>query len=139
MRCNRCTSIFDHHCKFVNNCVGEKNYHDFIKLILALEVFEVFLTSVCIVFFFHRYWDLNYWDIPIIALLFKSVVIMAANGYLILLHAVLIKKNMTTYEYINLRYKRNSEVIPRFQKDENSLSYVKDRDSSIMHCNKEIL
>jgi hypothetical protein len=69
----------------------------------------------------------------------KSVLILAANGYLILLHAVLIKKGMTTYEYINLRFRRTPEVIPRFQKDENSLSYVKDRDSSIMYGNKEIL
>ncbi|OMJ88609.1 hypothetical protein SteCoe_9385 [Stentor coeruleus] len=139
MRCNRCTSIFDHHCKFVNNCVGERNYHDFIKLILALEVFEVFLASVCMVFFFHKYWDLSYLDIPIVALLVKSILVIAANGYLIFFHVTLIKKNITTYEYISLRLKRNTEVIPRLHNEENSLSYIKDRDSSVMYANKDNL
>jgi palmitoyltransferase len=26
MRCNRCTLNFDHHCKYLNNCVGSQNY-----------------------------------------------------------------------------------------------------------------
>ena len=25
-RCGRCTEDFDHHCKFLNNCIGRKNY-----------------------------------------------------------------------------------------------------------------
>ena len=35
-RCNRCTLFFDHHCKWVNNCIGQKNYKNFIKLILSI-------------------------------------------------------------------------------------------------------
>lgn len=31
--CNRCTENFDHHCKWVNNCIGLINYDEFIKLI----------------------------------------------------------------------------------------------------------
>ena len=27
--CNKCTSGFDHHCVWLNNCVGDKNYKDF--------------------------------------------------------------------------------------------------------------
>lgn len=25
-QCNRCTSGFDHHCRYLNNCIGEQNY-----------------------------------------------------------------------------------------------------------------
>ena len=36
MKCNKCVHNFDHHCKWVNNCIGEKNY----------KVFFIFLISV---------------------------------------------------------------------------------------------
>ena len=33
-QCNRCTSGFDHHCRYLNNCIGEQNYDYFFKLIV---------------------------------------------------------------------------------------------------------
>jgi palmitoyltransferase len=36
--CNRCVDVFDHHCKWMNNCVGEKNYKAFIILITAVMI-----------------------------------------------------------------------------------------------------
>ena len=34
--CTRCVNKFDHHCKYLNNCVGAKNYKLFFKLILSV-------------------------------------------------------------------------------------------------------
>jgi len=31
--CNRCVDHFDHHCPYVNNCIGVTNYDIFIKLL----------------------------------------------------------------------------------------------------------
>jgi hypothetical protein len=39
--CNRCVNDFDHHCRWINNCVGSKNYKEFFRLIVA-----AFLMSV---------------------------------------------------------------------------------------------
>ena len=32
--CNRCVSGFDHHCRYLNNCIGDQNYEYFFKLII---------------------------------------------------------------------------------------------------------
>lgn len=40
--CNRCCEEFDHHCNWLNNCIGTQNYSNFRRLI---NVYLVFLLS----------------------------------------------------------------------------------------------
>lgn len=37
--CDRCVSNFDHHCKYLNNCIGGKNYHNFIRLLINVTLY----------------------------------------------------------------------------------------------------
>ena len=34
--CNRCVDGFDHHCRWLNNCVGKANYKLFFRLIIMV-------------------------------------------------------------------------------------------------------
>lgn len=34
--CDRCTAGFDHHCRWLNNCVGRRNYRAFLLLVVAV-------------------------------------------------------------------------------------------------------
>eukprot|EP00743_Colponemidia_sp_Colp-15_P008551 GILK01009306.1.p1 GENE.GILK01009306.1~~GILK01009306.1.p1 ORF type:complete len:494 (-),score=42.34 GILK01009306.1:28-1509(-) len=34
--CDKCVHVFDHHCKWLNNCIGHENYRSFFVLILAV-------------------------------------------------------------------------------------------------------
>ena len=40
--CDKCVSTFDHHCKWLNNCVGEKNYKPFMVFVGTLFPTAIF-------------------------------------------------------------------------------------------------
>ena len=50
-KCNRCVNFFDHHCRWLNNCIGASNYIEFVVLINASWVLEIFKISVLIYLF----------------------------------------------------------------------------------------
>ena len=42
MPCNKCVELYDHHCAWLNNCIGKHNYKPFFKLIIS---FTIYLAS----------------------------------------------------------------------------------------------
>jgi hypothetical protein len=45
-----CVRNFDHHCKWLNNCIGEKNYKPFFRLIVIVSIFASTYIAFAIVF-----------------------------------------------------------------------------------------
>lgn len=53
--CDRCVDKFDHHCPFINNCLGSRNHGIFLVFIFAYSIFIVIviieavrhLTDLC--------------------------------------------------------------------------------------------
>lgn len=42
-RCGKCASDFDHHCKYLNVCIGESNYVGFLRLLATYILYDVLL------------------------------------------------------------------------------------------------
>jgi hypothetical protein len=53
----RCIEGFDHHCIWLNTCIGKKNYCSFIVLILSIAInFSLFFAGVVVL------WKEGSWD-----------------------------------------------------------------------------
>lgn len=142
--CNRCVEGFDHHCKWLNNCIGKANYKAFCGLIVAQLLAEVLLCSFTA-------WLVSYYgtsgsslqnlreeadlpfsdDVCISALLYllsSGTISGIALLCLALLHIVLWSRGVTTYEYISKP--RRVKVVPIMI----SVASVRDNSQTLEHA-----
>lgn len=46
--CNKCVDRFDHHCKWLNTCVGHKNYLQFVACVTTALMIATLTSSLCL-------------------------------------------------------------------------------------------
>lgn len=107
----RCVDRFDHHCIWINNCIGRENYSTFMVMIIAVFLHMlVYLIAVGLLWSEGGWREFTgqmaaNWAISFVILIF-SILLLG----LISLHLYLIYNGLTTFEYI--MNKRNSQIAP---------------------------
>lgn len=115
--CDKCVDGFDHHCRWLNNCVGRKNYITFVSLmgmsllwLLAECGVGIWVLVRCFVFraaterqITERLGDgFSRPPFATVVALCTTVSFLAIVplGELFFFHMILIRKGITTYEYV---------------------------------------
>ncbi|XP_050207519.1 protein S-acyltransferase 21 [Mercurialis annua] len=115
--CDKCVDGFDHHCRWLNNCVGRRNYITFVSLMATSLLWLLVEFGVGVAVLVRCFVDRKGMEHLITEKLgigfsrppFASVVAVCTAvsllatvplGELFFFHMILIRKGITTYEYV---------------------------------------
>lgn len=136
--CDKCVEVFDHHCKWFNNCIGKSNYRMF--LIAIHSVFAMLCYQGCSgAYLLMTSVERHAWTMDAITQAYGPsltqdgytallsihtgliVPLLALCGHLILLHWMLVFRDQTTFEYIMDKRERTKAAEQARQQRKNAL------------------
>ncbi|OIW21601.1 hypothetical protein TanjilG_06725 [Lupinus angustifolius] len=115
--CDKCVDHFDHHCRWLNNCIGKKNYQQFFALMVSALLLLILQWLTGILVLICCFVERKQFSMDISAKLGSSfslvpfVIVVAVCTILAMIatlplaqlfffHILLIKKGISTYDYI---------------------------------------
>lgn len=103
----RCVEGFDHHCTWINNCIGQQNYHSFAAMIVAGDLtLLLFIVSVSLAGNYPTPLGITLWVLVSISAIFFLLLLI-----LIVFHGYLHSVGLTTYGFFTKKKEKNVTLV----------------------------
>ena len=113
--CRKCFLKSDHHCYFLNNCIGFKNYKYFFCFLFYSIVLLIFISITMINGLKNSLMEFGIDSIYFLAFSITyalAIITLFSTMYLFILHTFFVSKNLTTIEYLE-KYKENKKLMEK--------------------------
>ncbi|KAK9898629.1 hypothetical protein P389DRAFT_167155 [Cystobasidium minutum MCA 4210] len=139
--CDVCTEQTDHHCSFLNNCIGRRNYSSFVACLIAAVICCAFTIGVSIAHLARKassgdgFWN-DWRNIGSIILLALSTAVAIPISGLLAYHCRLIWLSKTTIEILRPKYPSTSKDGSKKSKYANPYAYSRRIDNIVYNLCK---
>lgn len=140
--CDKCVSNFDHHCMWLNTCIGSENYATFFRTVWCLTLLtitHVIALTLYLIGYFMRIWGIrerSEWikeDCPEIIMGINlgvgvfTLLVVGMVMQLLVFHQELQRDGLTTYQFImkDSQVKREKAIISSRVKERRQVELTK--------------